>query len=139
MKEDQNLTRALLERLSEVEASLPQTASVTIQPPVEGMFVPAPFTIPGYTDKEIADHLELLVRHGLVETVGSGPAIGIQFKRLTDAGHRALENPTCDESEKATAKLSDAVILKPTFMGMSIDLYKAWGWTRDKLRRVRPR
>jgi hypothetical protein len=43
------------------------------------------------------------------------------------------------ESEGTTAKLSDAVTLKPTFMGMSIDLYKAWYWAQDKLRSARRR
>jgi hypothetical protein len=38
-----------------------------------------------------------------------------------------------------TAKFSDAVILKPAFMGMGIDLQKAWNWVQDKLRGVRHR
>jgi hypothetical protein len=36
-----------------------------------------------------------------------------------------------------TSKLSDAVILKPTFMGMGIDLTRAWSWVQDKWRGAR--
>jgi hypothetical protein len=36
--------------------------------------------------------------------------------------------------EAASAKLSDAVTLKPGLWGMSIDLLKAWNWVRDKWR-----
>lgn len=38
---------------------------------------------------------------------------------------------------RATTKLSDAVILKPTFMGMGLDLPKAWKWVREHLQRAR--
>jgi hypothetical protein len=91
MIEDKNLTRALLQRLSEIETSLPQGASVTIQPPVE-LYVPNPLKIPGYDGKQIEFHLGLLLRHGFIDTGGvtGGPSIGIQFSRLTEAGHRVL-------------------------------------------------
>ena len=65
MIEDKNLTRALLKRLSEIEASLPQGTSVLIQPPVEGMYVPDPLKIPGYDGKQIEFHLLLLCGRGL--------------------------------------------------------------------------
>ena len=41
--------------------------------------------------------------------------------------------------EAASAKLSDAVTLKPGLWGMSIDLLKAWNWVRDKWRAMRSR
>jgi len=41
-------------------------------------------------------------------------------------------------SEPTTAaQLTDAVTLKPAFMGMSVDLLKAWNWVRDKWRTKR--
>jgi hypothetical protein len=42
-------------------------------------------------------------------------------------------------TEASIAKLSDAVILKPTLWGMGIDLPKAWKWMHDKWRGTRPR
>ena len=62
MIEDRILTRALLERLLEIEGSLAQGASATIQPPVEGMYVPNALSIPGYGGKQIEDHLNFYVR-----------------------------------------------------------------------------
>jgi hypothetical protein len=41
------------------------------------------------------------------------------------------------DAEATTAKLSDAVILKPTLWGMGIDLPKAWKWVQDKWWRTR--
>jgi hypothetical protein len=41
--------------------------------------------------------------------------------------------------EAASAKLSDAVTLKPSLWGMSIDLLKAWSWVRDKWRAMHSR
>ena len=35
--------------------------------------------------------------------------------------------------------LTDVVILRPTFMGMGLDLTKAWDWVRQKGRRLRSR
>jgi hypothetical protein len=43
------------------------------------------------------------------------------------------------DAEATTAKLSDAVILKPTVWGMGIDLPKAWKWAQDKWRGTRRR
>ena len=92
MIEDKNLTRTLLKRLSEIEASLPQGASVAIQPSVEGMYVANPLKIPGYDGKQIEFHLLLLLQQGFIDTGGvtGGPGIGIQFSRLTEAGHHVL-------------------------------------------------
>src|SRR5260370_20549094 len=42
-------------------------------------------------------------------------------------------NITTAPAVPPTAKLGDAVILKPTFMGMGIDLQKAWNWVQGKL------
>jgi hypothetical protein len=38
--------------------------------------------------------------------------------------------------ESTPASLSDAIILKPTFMGMGIDLSKAWQWLSQRIRHV---
>jgi hypothetical protein len=43
------------------------------------------------------------------------------------------------EAEATTAKLGDAVILKPMLWGMGIDLPKAWKWVQDKWRHTRDR
>jgi hypothetical protein len=67
---------------------------------------------------------------------------GIEFPPEHDAGHwlgcgtgdiqarvEGLRRIYCDLEQEigaATAKLSDAVILKPAFMGMGMDLQKAW-------------
>lgn len=78
---------------------------------------------------------------------------GIKFPPEHDSGHwqgchaediearvEGLRRIYCDPEQDvgtATAKLSDAVILKPAFMGMGIDLQKAWSWVRDKWRGAR--
>jgi hypothetical protein len=43
--------------------------------------------------------------------------------------------PTITAETKTT--LTDIVILRPTFMGMGLDLTKAWDWVRQKGRRLR--
>jgi hypothetical protein len=55
-------------------------------------------------------------------------------------GRKITTAPTAPPpaSEPTTAaKLTDAVTLKPAFMGMSVDLLKAWNWVRDKWRTKR--
>lgn len=71
-------------------------------------------------------------------------AFGVTFRR-SDI-ERSKPTPVSEsaatasnESEGTTATLSDVVILKPTFMGMGIDLHKAWCWAQDKWRRARRR
>jgi hypothetical protein len=80
---------------------------------------------------------------------------GIEFPPEHDAGHwqgcstgdiegrvEGLRGIYCDLEQDvgtAPAKLSDAVILKPTFMGMGIDLQKAWSWVHEKWRGARGR
>ena len=93
MQEDITLTRALLRKLSEIETLLPHGASKTIQPPVEGLHVPDPITVPGYDGKQIEYHLHLILERGYVSPGGvkDGPSIGIQFSHLTDAGHLAMK------------------------------------------------
>jgi Predicted nucleotide-binding protein containing TIR-like domain len=115
MIEDRILTRALLERLLEIEGSLAQGASATIQPLVEGMYVPNALSIPGYGGKQIEDHLNLLLDRGYISTGGviGGPSIGIQFSHLTDAGHRVLKNITYsmqDEEEWISAASAVALL-----------------------------
>ena len=66
MQEDETLTNALLRKLSEIKSSLPQGASITIQPPVEGLHVPDPITVPGYGGKQIEHHLHLLLQRGYI-------------------------------------------------------------------------
>jgi hypothetical protein len=39
-------------------------------------------------------------------------------------------------SEEGPVTLGDAVILRPTFMGMSVDIPKAWTWVRSRLQKV---
>ncbi len=46
--------------------------------------------------------------------------------------------PPSASDATAPTKLTDVVTLKPTFMGMSVDLPKAWNWVRDKWRAKRP-
>jgi transposase-like protein len=41
------------------------------------------------------------------------------------------------ETVTTTVKLTNAVTLKPTFMGMSVDLPKAWTWAKEKWRSTR--
>jgi hypothetical protein len=55
-------------------------------------------------------------------------------RKITTA---APTQPPISEATTAT-KLTDAVTLKPAFMGMSVDLLKAWNWFRDKWRAKRP-
>jgi hypothetical protein len=80
---------------------------------------------------------------------------GIEFPPEHDAGHwegcgtgdiegrvEGLRQIYCDLEQDvptATTKLSDAVILRPTFIGMGIDLQKAWSWVHDKWRGARGR
>jgi len=40
------------------------------------------------------------------------------------------------QMESTTTGLSDVIILKPTFMGMGIDLSKAWQWLSQRIRRT---
>jgi hypothetical protein len=40
--------------------------------------------------------------------------------------------PGATHDPPAATKLSDAVILKPTFMGMGVDLQKAWQWLKSR-------
>ena len=48
-------------------------------------------------------------------------------------------NPVAFKAEKSDVpKLADAVTLKPTFMGMSIDLSMVWKWLLRHWHRVRP-
>jgi hypothetical protein len=58
---------------------------------------------------------------------------------LSDAARSRQPRPQPPISEAPTAiKLTDAVTLKPTFMGVGVDLRKAWNWFRDKWRAKRP-
>lgn len=52
-------------------------------------------------------------------------------------GGRQLATAGSPPASAATAKFSDAVTLKPTLWGMSIDLPKAWKWVRYKWRNAR--
>jgi hypothetical protein len=54
-------------------------------------------------------------------------------RKITTA---SATQPPASETTTAT-KLADAVTLKPTFMGMGVDLLKAWNWVRDKWRAKR--
>jgi hypothetical protein len=47
---------------------------------------------------------------------------------------KASGEPPIVIAAATTAKLTDAVILKPTFMGMGVDLPRAWNWIRGKWR-----
>jgi hypothetical protein len=55
-------------------------------------------------------------------------------RKITTA---AATQPPISETPTAI-KLTDAVTLKPTFMGVGVDLRKAWNWFRDKWRAKRP-
>jgi hypothetical protein len=97
--------------------------------------------------REMAANLKYLEDHGLCVSglqIGADESIMFGASAITvrgldflaeDGGH--VHVGTTAPAEPPTAKLSDAVILKPTFMGMGFDLQKGWNWLQDKLRGAR--
>jgi hypothetical protein len=89
MVTDGNLICALLRKLEPLEKSI--DGDLLVHAPYEG--TPAPIAVSGYNDPEqIYEHLKILLDHGLVQTnvTSRFTQTGIWFRRLTDAGHRAL-------------------------------------------------
>jgi hypothetical protein len=46
-------------------------------------------------------------------------------------GRKITTVPAAPPEAAPSAKLTDAMILKPTFMGMGVDVPKAWNWVRN--------
>jgi len=65
---------------------------------------------------------------GALKDVRIGFVAGRKIMPSSAAASGALDST----AGMAEAKLADAVILRPSFMGMGIDLPKAWQWVRKK-------
>ena len=103
----------------------------------------------------IVGHFSARIQRAAIEKDRILRGNGIEFSPEHDAGHwlgcgtgdiqarvEGLRRIYCDLEQEvgaATAKLSDALILKPTFMGMGTDLKKVWGWAHTKWRGARGR
>ncbi|MGA8613828.1 MAG: hypothetical protein WB760_19570 [Xanthobacteraceae bacterium] len=63
----------------------------------------------------------------------------IEIGYLRGTGFIPLENANAavpQQAESMPPKLSDAIIAKPAFMGMGIDLSKFWQWLSQRIRRA---
>ncbi|MGW7235447.1 DUF2513 domain-containing protein [Pseudomonas fulva] len=77
MRRDMDLLRLLLLKL---EVASEKAAPILCYRPGE-------LSIDGYTDDQVRYHYALAVDAGLVDQGGKGPINGLQFRRLTWAGH----------------------------------------------------
>ena len=83
MKRDLGLVRELLLKLEALPMEM--YGAETIQPNDPRI------AVEGYSEEDIAYHLQLLQERGLVEVPDSQPMIGITFTRLSWQGHDYLD------------------------------------------------
>jgi hypothetical protein len=120
MKQDNNLMRELLIMLNTLEESMPIGASMALfQPYYEDLHNSDGIKIDGYNGQQIDFHLRLLIEERYIDAQEA--AMGISFNHLTQAGHAFLEIKTASSGKK-----SDIFILKPSFMGVGVDLKEAY-------------
>ncbi len=83
MKRDMDLIRQLLLRLEAMDIRPRNSIS-----PLTAQDIP----VDGYTEDEIAYHLDLIIEARLIENHNGQPAIGITFTRLSWEGHDFLDS-----------------------------------------------
>jgi predicted nucleotide-binding protein len=84
MKRDKELIRGLLLKLESLP--LPPGAMVLLNGREPEL------AVDGYSADQIEYHLSLLKEDGLIDSPGSGPAIGVSFRSLSPRGHDFLDN-----------------------------------------------
>jgi hypothetical protein len=92
-EQSNTLTKALLERLFEIEPAVEAGGSILIQPYIDGQQTTNSITVPGYDWNQIDSQLRAMCQRGLISsgTVRyDSAAIGIFFCSLTPAGRRLL-------------------------------------------------
>jgi hypothetical protein len=92
-EQSNTLTKALLEKLFEIEAGIEVGASILVQPHIDGQQTANSIAIPGYDWSQIDSQLRAMCQSGLLSS-GTYPydsaGIGIMFNSLTPAGRRLL-------------------------------------------------
>jgi len=71
--------------------------------------------------------IDELVKNGQIEAPVE-PYKDWRILIQTQAGQDTADESSHIAEKTANARLSDAVILKPTFMGVGVDLNKVWAW-----------
>ncbi len=91
LEPDAQLVRAILPQLAEIETELAMGESGTVQPYDREHCRHGQIKVDGYNFVQIDEALRFLVQEAFVDVGGvSGPALGIQFVRLTRAGRDLL-------------------------------------------------
>jgi hypothetical protein len=92
-EQSNTLTKALLERLFEIEPAIEAGGSILVQPHIDGQQTTNSITVLGYDWSQIDSQLRAMCQRGLVSS-GTYPydsaGIGIMFSSLTPAGRRLL-------------------------------------------------
>jgi DNA-binding transcriptional ArsR family regulator len=120
MKRDMELIRKLLLKLESHPSERGDVFSIV--PPDDAV------AVYGYTDDEIAYHLDLLSEAGLIDSPGSQPMGGVTFARLSWAGHDFLDSVREEETWTKTKSGLRAI------GGYSFDIVKdlATGYIKAK-------
>ena len=92
--QERTLTRELLAKLSEIEASLEPSEAKLIQPAtIDDLECPGGITVQGFDGRQIDERLRSMCRQGLISS-GTAPydgaAVGVFFSHLTPAGRNFL-------------------------------------------------